>query len=497
MDKAVLLAVGGIAGYTFSLYTDSSSQNKNTQEKEEKKKKKQEEKKIRLLHEQEINERMINAEPEEFYDMVFYIGSPTSIVQGWPLKTNKESRFDEFSGSMNGVVVAIIGGFDKGKSMLFNKLVGTPLPSGARVHTRGLSFRALEYKGKHLVLIDSAGLNSPIKINPSTNSVQEKEAEEMFMQDIIFEIADLFIYVVNEITWREQIQLHHFTQRLKESNKSFKQVFVVHNFKNSNDNGELWKLWKEQVLHNYQTSNVTEQHLNTTAENPTTSQIEERPVPFLAAESMSQRHFFIGNENSDSANLFNPWSYALIRSSLCLVVAENWRFDLVERLRIACVKYLPAYVEPKELDVVVERDEASSHLVMRPRKPISIKTSSTSRLTPYWNVNPDDSDRKGLDEHQTVYDVYRFSDYYQVTIEAAGVQDENLKIKGTISSNILEVNFTIPEPNQDKVIDKVQSRRKFGPQQVHIQIPNEFDITQKVRKVTINNGLIEIVLPRI
>jgi hypothetical protein len=45
----------------------------------------------------------------------------------------------------------------------------------------------------------TAGANSPVKIENEL-SIVEKEATEMFILDLVFEIADYFICVVNDFT---------------------------------------------------------------------------------------------------------------------------------------------------------------------------------------------------------------------------------------------------------------------------------------------------------
>jgi len=53
--------------------------------------------------------------------------------------------------------------------------------------------------GTKLILVDTAGSYSPVKIR-NDMSIIEKEATEMFLNDLVFEICDYFICVVNDFT---------------------------------------------------------------------------------------------------------------------------------------------------------------------------------------------------------------------------------------------------------------------------------------------------------
>lgn len=50
-----------------------------------------------------------------------------------------------------------------------------------------------------MILVDTAGSYSPVRI-VNELSIVEKEATEMFIMDLVFEISDYFICVVNDFT---------------------------------------------------------------------------------------------------------------------------------------------------------------------------------------------------------------------------------------------------------------------------------------------------------
>lgn len=90
--------------------------------------------------------------------------------------------------------------YDKGKTFVLNNLTLSNLPSGKKVNTKGISFKHVNVdNGTNLILVDTAGSYSPIKIENEL-SIVEKEATEMFILDLVFDIADYFICVVNDFT---------------------------------------------------------------------------------------------------------------------------------------------------------------------------------------------------------------------------------------------------------------------------------------------------------
>ena len=83
---------------------------------------------------------------------------------------------------------------------MLNSLTNCNLPSGKKVNTKGISFKHVNMDiGTRLILLDTAGSYSPVKIE-SGFSIIEKEATELFLNEIVFEISDYFICVVNDFT---------------------------------------------------------------------------------------------------------------------------------------------------------------------------------------------------------------------------------------------------------------------------------------------------------
>ena len=122
----------------------------------------------------------------------------------------------------------MVGLYDKGKTFVLNNLAESNLPSGKKVTTAGLSFKYVDLeKGTKLILLDTAGSYSPVKITNEC-SIIEKEATEMFILDLVFDVSDYFIFVVNDFTSLDQRYLDKLTRSLQSSaNKSFREVIGI------------------------------------------------------------------------------------------------------------------------------------------------------------------------------------------------------------------------------------------------------------------------------
>lgn len=88
------------------------------------------------------------------------------------------------------------------------------LPSGKKMTTKGISFKHVNIdNGSDFILVDTAGSYSPVKIE-NEFSIVEKEATEMFILDLVYDISDYFICVVNDFTSLDQRYLDKLSRNL-------------------------------------------------------------------------------------------------------------------------------------------------------------------------------------------------------------------------------------------------------------------------------------------
>ena len=208
-----------------------------------------------LIKKEEL-EHSINSTMEKFYDIIVVIKSIKSInKEGWPIKFSEEgkAKYEEYK-KLDSIILGVLGNNNKGKSFLLNKLSKIPLISGNSIHTEGLSVKypdLEEYKGRKLILLDSAGLETPVL--KSDNNIKEehgKEKEEpinkekeqnkefkenardkimteLFLQNFIIEASDILLVVVGNLTYSEQLLINKIKVESKRHTKNM--IFIIHN----------------------------------------------------------------------------------------------------------------------------------------------------------------------------------------------------------------------------------------------------------------------------
>ena len=192
-----------------------------------------------------IKERNAQIDTTDFYDIIVPIQSIKDITKGWEIKLSQRFK-NNYQNLINVEVlrIGIIGNSNKGKSFFLSKLSKMDLPSGSSIKTEGLSIKypdLKDYPNRKIVLLDSAGLETPVLINNDLNfgrvsndiSQQNRENEEkilsdyfktksrekivteLFLQDYIIYNSDILIIVVGILTYSEQKTLNKIKSKLK------------------------------------------------------------------------------------------------------------------------------------------------------------------------------------------------------------------------------------------------------------------------------------------
>lgn len=196
-----------------------------------------------------INERNIanikvfgKEEFENFYDVIIDIKSVKDINKGWKIKMNDRGLKNYGDHKTSKVIkIGVIGNSNKGKSFILSKISKINLPSGTSIRTEGLSVKYPElegYKDRKIVLLDSAGLETPvlnvenIEKNKEKEMFKEKSREklitELFLQNYIINTGDILIVVVGILTYSEQKLLNRIRTEIQRA-KLKKTLYVIHN----------------------------------------------------------------------------------------------------------------------------------------------------------------------------------------------------------------------------------------------------------------------------
>lgn len=235
----------------------------------------------------DMNRHMVAAQG---YDLCVAFGSVLELKALGVVPVFKQDL--EASGVYDAALVGTIGGVNKGKSFIGDKIVNALERSdGAARRTLGVSFKAPRGKSK-VALCDAQGTNAPVVQNPTVfqTNLQNAECTEQFLADLVVELCDIIVLVVDEYDRHDQrtlsvrILVHlrlsvagvgessaetHPTlpsaplfqdliARVKRSQKKAdkkahpnaavkKEIIVVHNMKGVIDVRVMDKLWTERV----------------------------------------------------------------------------------------------------------------------------------------------------------------------------------------------------------------------------------------------------------
>ena len=251
------------------------------------------EEEINLLKKTEELKIFKNLVLEDFYDVIIKIDSIRELnKEGWKVKMNEKGLM-QYNNHKNEAYlrIGVIGNTNKGKSFLLSKISKINLASGYSIQTEGLSIKypdLKDYKDRNIILLDSAGLETPVfktkitekdkevKENGNKNDENKKEKDEiekrdqeqnkefkenardkimteLFLQNFIIRSSDILLLVIGKLTYSEQLLINkvkHEGKRLKKD-----RIFIVHNLQEFSIVKEV-KEYIKNVLLNCSTFNL-------------------------------------------------------------------------------------------------------------------------------------------------------------------------------------------------------------------------------------------------
>lgn len=372
------------------------------------------------------------------------------------------------SNKWEGAIVAVVGLYDKGKTFVLNNLSSSNLPSGKRVNTKGLSFKYVNVDdGTKLILLDTAGSYSPVKVQNSM-SIIEREATEHFLLELVFDISDYFLFVVNDFTSLDQRYLDKLTRSLQnQANKSFREVIVIHNFKEVEGQDILEHIWETQVKQIY-SDGLTQQTL-VAAKNPLNGRLEEKKVTWF--KSPFTRHVCLVNQDSILGLGHNPWTFSLLRYWLkAVLVPLNRDFSVVENVINFSDNKLSGYFK-ETINLTLEDTE----------NPLNKKIVNKIKLGDKLRMPHISIDGSGFvvtrpDAFIPNVDIYRGENEYVIIIDIPGMKKEDITIYRQNVVTLVEGKRKRGKYDQylsEKQYEK--SERKFGDFAMTFKIPDEYE----------------------
>jgi len=141
------------------------------------------------------------------------------------------------------------------------------------------------------------------KLDLNDKTLVEKKISEHLIQHIAFQLSDMVIVVINEITWPDQEYIEILRCKLLASNKHNKTLYIVHNYLDITVEEELFYMWKSNIVSLFY-GNVVQQPIG-----------KETAIYFRQGGANNQLptfHFFLAKEGSKAGDIWNPLTYSLL-----------------------------------------------------------------------------------------------------------------------------------------------------------------------------------------
>ena len=260
-----------------------------------------------------------NTKFNDFYDIIVDIKSIKDISKGWEIKLSEKAKTEYENLKKEKVIrIGVIGNSNKGKSFLLSKISKINLPVGINIRTEGLSIKypdnLEEYQNRRIVLLDSAGLETPvlnendkddkIENNLFKEKSREKLITELFLQNYIIKNSDILLIVVGIMTYSEQKLLNRIKLQLKNS-KYNKRIFVIHNLMTFTKIEQVHE-YIDTVLKKSMTFKLEEGH------KISTSTEKEDGIYFVEKNGDNYDfqiyHYIMANEGSEAGDYYNEFT---------------------------------------------------------------------------------------------------------------------------------------------------------------------------------------------
>jgi len=297
----------------------------------------------------------------EYYDVVINIDSFYNLKsdKGWEIEMNEngEKNYLKYSKNENEKEkeklklnrIGILGISGVGKTYILGSIINNDKLKKSHIQTKGISVIYPQEEGKNFVCLDSQGSEEPI-IDLSENNemrvISEKERKkrvkkyatdkkltEIFIQDFIIKHSNIFIVVVDQLSFSEQKLIN----RLR--HEDFEQIFIIHNTQYLTNIKSIEEHIEETVKksvfsnlkkHNFTILDVEKEEYNT-----------KKPYYFIEKKIGSKNHddnssdvihLFMGKEGSEAGNFYNQVTLEFLRQQINQGI-EKKKFDFIEEVK--------------------------------------------------------------------------------------------------------------------------------------------------------------------
>ena len=296
----------------------------------------------------------------DFYDIVINIDSFNNLKsdkKGWEIEMSEKGleNYTKYTKEENEINklnrIGILGISGVGKTFILGSIINKNELKKSHIQTKGISVIYPQDEGKNFACIDSQGSEEPIldlSDNNEMSVLNEKERKkkvkeyaadkkltEIFIQDFIIKHSNIFIVVVDQLSFSEQKLIN----RLK--NENFEIIFIIHNTQYLTDiksiEDHIEETVKKSVFSNLKKNIFTSLNVkNEKNKEKNLYYFKEKTIGSKNKDDDDNQkqivHLFMGKEGSEAGNYYNQVTIDFLISQINQA-AQKKKFDIIEEVK--------------------------------------------------------------------------------------------------------------------------------------------------------------------
>ena len=430
----------------------------------------------------------INGPKLNFYDVIVHINSVKDINKGWKIEMNEKGKrnYEKYKNE-NILKLGVIGNANKGKSYILSKISKIKLPSGMSIKTEGISIKYPDlnlHKNRKIVLLDSAGLETPILIS-DVESIKKEEYEEkdrnelfkeksrekliteLFLQNYIVNNSDILLVVVDCLSYSEQKLIMKIKQEIGRSRKRSR-LYVIHNLKTYTSIKQVQDYIDKTLLKSATFTLVEGQNYS-----------PEKNGIFFFENKKGQKyqneqdifHLIYANEYSEAGKYYNQFTLDFIEQSY-MYNNDFGNYDVIQTIKERFIEKYEEIVEKNEKITMDNFENSNSQLIkLKNEKEIILKQCFIDELG-FSNLKSNGFEPK--------YNIFKENDKIIVRVEIPGhstIQSD--VIDGGIYNIIKLTGEKLKDSKPEKMEDIIHNLRDFGDFSLEIPISKDYKLSRE------------------
>ena len=479
-----------------------------------------------------MNENIKDIDAKDFYDVIISINSIKDITKGWEVKMSKRAIESYEKLKKETIIkIGVIGNSNKGKSFILSKISKIKLPSGTSIRTEGLSIKypeLKEYKERKIVLLDSAGLETPVlneeegenkeedmnakkeesetetetdNIKEDTKSIKEetekedskekdvndeknqkeifkeksreKMITELFLQNYIINNSDILIIVVDILTYSEQKLINRIKSDIRRA-KINKPLYIIHNLKTYTSVKQV-----EDYINNILLKSVT---FKLEKKEAITTKKESKTGAVYYEKNCQPQiyHLLFANEGSEAGRYYNRYTLDFLENTY-QNITDLKPFDVIDTVKKRFKEISPEIIEQKEETIIFDKSNKELIKLNQPEK-IVLKKCLIDELG-FSNLKSNG--------FEPTYNYFQKDDSIIIRVEAPGNCNMKYSIENIGEYNIIKLYGNKKKDKEpEKLSDNIYNCREFGDYSVNIPLKIEdYLIKNKEYNIDKKNGI--------